>query len=213
MTTKKKVAAKAAVKAPVRRIKPGPSARKKARAIQSAAASTNALADSAGASAVSAGATSFAALAAAPRSRYDIENEQREADVRLTNAKAYEIELLNQERAQKLGGNVYSFREEAPIPTGALIGADRHIGDEHGQFRNQQDDTDKLLADLHARLEPILRSAEPTAGGGDRANNDEAARNRSPQAQQIASYTGRQSYFNDRLRELLYRLDLPVDAR
>jgi hypothetical protein len=208
MSTKKKAGAKASAKAaPVRRHKPGPAARRKARELRAS------LASSAAASVATGRAIGAARLARSPA---ELEIEQRAADIRLTNARAEETELLNRERARNIAdyypSTTMHFRgdEAEAIPLG---GEPKHIGYEHGEFRNEQDDTDKLLAELHARLEPMLRSVAPDSRNGSGGGAAEAVRSRSPQAELIAGYANRQSLFNTRLRELLHRLDLSADGR
>lgn len=230
MSTKKKAAAKAAVKAvPVRRHKPGPAARAKARAARAELAEAAAAAaplytesQRAGVAIASLANGRAAALAGnlsaslsasngAKLSPAEVEHEQRLADVRLTNARAEAQEIENQRAREERSGNVhFEFKGECATALAdelPRVVAAQSLATEQAAFDTCQNHTADLVPRLAARLEQVLKSA-PIAGAAEHGKAHSDSRHRSGLADWVGLRTARQADINQALMDLLDRLDI-----
>lgn len=210
MSTKKKVVAKAAVKAtPVRRHKPGPAERAKRREARREAA---ALAETKPeATNTVSGRVRVGTAAAHDESDYEMQR-------RWLRAQTEALELANKKAAQELGINYAKGLEgmydraaasEAgaePTRTVSAPTPSLNMMSEQDELEQCQHHTRFLVDELHERMSSLLRTAYPK---DERAGGAESGRDRSGLAGWVADKTEQQRRINLVLQDLLTRLDLP----
>jgi hypothetical protein len=200
MITKKKAGAKASVKAaPVRRHKPGPSARRKAREARAAALYTE---PQRAAIAAASSAQNLSASISGNMSPTEILHQRMAAEARLLSAQADAQEIANRRER----GNVqFVLSDDYDVDVaGPVVAKQRQISEETAMLEKAQDFTAELLAKLSDRLTGVLRPDVPTGG----EPQGEALSDRSPLADWVRHRAEHQVRFNVTLVNLLHRLDI-----